>query len=275
MLKEILVLLTALAFGFVSAIAGIGGGSLLVPTLIVFYGVDVKTAIPIGVAVAVATSLAATRVYLEKGVVNVKLGLLLEIPSTAGAVLGSIIYQVIEVKILKLIMGFVFPVIAIYMLLSSRLKHRSREEDSIARKLELSGEYYDENLEREVKYKVSHSPLLIAGSFLAGTLSALLGIGGGVIKMPLMCIVGGIPIKAATATSSFMVGITAATSALVYFKEGFMEPSLTSIVIIGFILGATMGAKTQVKVKSLWIRLIFAGILLYASIRLILSSIGV
>ncbi|RLE80817.1 MAG: sulfite exporter TauE/SafE family protein, partial [Thermoprotei archaeon] len=85
MLKEILVLLTALAFGFVSAIAGIGGGSLLVPTLIVFYGVDVKTAIPIGVAVAVATSLAATRVYLEKGVVNVKLGLLLEIPSTAGA----------------------------------------------------------------------------------------------------------------------------------------------------------------------------------------------
>ena len=161
------------------------------------------------------------------------------------------------------------------MLLSSRLKHRSREEDSIARKLELSGEYYDESLEEKVKYKVSHSPLLIAGSFLAGTLSALLGIGGGVIKMPLMCIVGGIPIKAATATSSFMVGITAATSALVYFKEGFMEPSLTSIVIIGFILGATMGAKTQVKVKSLWIRLIFAGILLYASIRLILSSIGV
>jgi len=171
-------------------------------------------------------------------------------------------------------MGTIFPTIAVYMILSARLKHKFREEDFIAKKLELSGKYFDENLGKEVTYKVAHSPLLIVGSFFAGILSALLGIGGGVIKMPLMCIVGGIPIKVATATSTFMVGITAATSALLYFKEGFLRVDLASIVIVGFIVGATLGAKTQVKIKSTWIRLIFSGVLLYAAIRLILSSIG-
>ncbi|RLE92783.1 MAG: sulfite exporter TauE/SafE family protein [Thermoprotei archaeon] len=274
MLKEILILLTSMLFGFVSAIAGIGGGSLLVPTLIVFFDIDAKVAVPIGVAVAIATSIAATRVYLEKNLVNVKLGLFLEVSSTIGAVVGSFIYQFIEARYLKLIMGTIFPIIAVYMILSARLKHKFREEDFIAKKLELSGKYFDENLGKEVTYKVAHSPLLIVGSFFAGILSALLGIGGGVIKMPLMCIVGGIPIKVATATSTFMVGITAATSALLYFKEGFLRVDLASIVIVGFIVGATLGAKTQVKIKSIWIRLIFSGVLLYAAIRLILSSIG-
>ncbi len=252
MLLDLLVLfIGAIGIGFVSAIAGIGGGSLMVPFMVLVLNYNVKIAIATSLLSIVVTSSSAASVYLKKGMVDLKAALLLEPITALGAIVGANITLTLPVKMVKGALGMLLLWISI-MMLRKALKRVSHEEST-------------------VKVLPHRKLLAVLASFLAGLTSGMFGIGGGVIKVPLMTLVLGLPIKVAVATSSFMIGLTATSGGIVYLTRGYVDPLSVSALALGIIPGATLGAKFMKKLRPWIIRFVFSFILLYASIRLLYS----
>ncbi|RLG84313.1 MAG: sulfite exporter TauE/SafE family protein [Thermoprotei archaeon] len=249
----VLLFVGAVGIGFVSAITGIGGGSLMVPFMVLIMNYDVKVAIATSLLCIIVTSSSAASVYLRKGLIDIKTALLLEPTTALGAIVGAFITITLPVKVVKGALGLLLSYISITMLRKA-LKKTSVEDKS-----------------GEAKLLPLRKLLGILISFLAGMASGMFGIGGGVIKVPLMTLILGLPIKTAVATSSFMVGLTAASGGIVYLTKGLVDPLSVVAIALGIIPGATLGAKYMRKLKSWIVRLIFSLILLYASIRLLYS----
>ncbi len=242
----------ALGVGFVSAIAGIGGGSLMVPFMVLLLGYNVRVAIATSLLCIVVTSSSAASIYLRRGLVDVSAALTLEPATAAGAITGAYVTLMLPPKLIRLALGALFLYVSLTMLRKalqvSALPPRTSQAISNGRKA--AG---------------------IALSFVAGVTSGMFGIGGGVIKVPLMTMVLGMPIKAAVATSSFMVGLTAASGGAVYLVRGIADPIVVTALALGILPGATLGARCMRRVRPKYIRLTFSLILLYAAVRLIHS----
>ena len=254
--------------GILGALLGIGGGVFFIPYLVLFLNIPIHQAIATGIVSVIATSSAAASVNVERKFTNIRLGMVLEVATTIGAILGGVSANVLSGSALSKIFGILLFVVAFLMIRRIRLGEgdaRSTEDQGWLR-----GAYYDPAIQKEVKYTVRRVPLGLTISFLAGNLSGLLGIGGGVIKVPAMNLFCAVPMKAATATSNFMIGVTAVASAFIYYAHNQIHPVITSTAVIGVLFGSMVGTTISAKVSARTITLIFTVVLLILALLMIL-----
>ena len=268
---SILTFIYLLAGGFVAgtfgALLGLGGGVLLIPFLVIVLGIPMHQAIATSIIAVIATSSAGAAINLERRIVNMRLGMILEIATVAGAILGGITANYLSSNVLtKLFSGLLFFVAAI-MVWRARL-HNGKE--TVYTNGVLPGMFVDDATGESVLYTVKKVPAAMCVSLVAGNVSGLLGVGGGIFKVPAMHILSGIPMKAATATSNFMIGVTAAASAFIYFAHGHINPFIASTAALGVLAGSMMGIKISRKIHSNVLTWVFAVALLGISIQLFL-----
>lgn len=244
MLTSLLVLLLGLLAGGVGGLLGLGGGIFIVPALTLLFGVPMKTAIAASAVSVIATSLGASTVYVRRHVANIKLGMALQVFTAAGALLGGLIAVAIDVKWLQVI----FSLVCVYVAYSMRKAPVAKTGEDVGGPY--CSSYHDPAANCEVRYEPRKLSLGMIVSVVAGALSGLLGIGGGAVQVPVMTQAMGLPLKAATATSSFMIGVTAATGASVYFRHGLVDPKFTVPVVLGVFVGARIASHFAGRVKQ-------------------------
>jgi len=270
-------LLIALGSGFLGALLGLGGGVIMVPLLVLILDVPIQIAAGASIVAVVATSSVSASVYVRDEITNMRLGMFLEMATTIGAVTGASIMVGVSASVLQIVFGLSLLYAAVVMWFQmSRTGHdwTHSENDWLANKLRLNASYFDQAKKETVSYGVNRTVPTLMISYIAGVISGLLGIGGGGIKVPAMNVVSNIPMKAAVATSNFMIGVTAAASALVYIRNGFCDGFVTAPVVLGTLAGSFIGALVAVRVKGVVLKKIFIVILLILGARMILSGAG-
>lgn len=271
-MSEILLLLTSIFAGFIGSLIGLGGGIIIVPVLTLIYHIDIRYAIAASLISIVATSSGAAASYLKDSLTNLRLAVFLEIGTVTGAIFGFIISSYIQSKILFLLFGILLVVSAL-LTLKTRTETISETSHPWADKLKLNSGYPEKN-GQWINYKVEQVPQGLVMMFGAGILSALLGIGSGIFKVLAMDKMMKIPIKASSATSNFMIGVTASASAGAYLLRGDIQPEIAAPVAVGIIIGSFFGAKAMVKMSSYRIRQIFVIILLITSVQMIMKGLS-
>jgi uncharacterized membrane protein YfcA len=270
------VLATSMAAGTVGAILGLGGGILLVPILTLFFHVDLHYAMGASIISVIATSSGAAASYLRTGLSNVRIGLFLVLATISGALAGASLSGVAPVRLLELILGLALGYSAFTTI--KQLDVELPDEvpaDRLALRFGLEGTYYDRLLDREVKYRAVHVGRGFVAMFAAGVLSGLLGIGSGAFKVLAMDYFMRIPMKVSTATSNFMIGLTAAASAGVYFARGDIHPLIVAPVAIGVLLGAYLGTMLIARMRNATVRKVFLPIVIYLALSMFLRGVGV
>jgi uncharacterized membrane protein YfcA len=283
--------LGALGFlaGVLGAIVGIGGGIVLIPTLVLAFGIDIKIAVAASLVAVVATSTAAGSVYVGKGLSNMRLGMTLEIATTLGGISGGILAMLVPSAALA-------GLFSAMMLLTAYLTLRSKEPRRPAAATptggqdlptgtdgaegheeigKLAGSYYDPIHRSLIHYEATRLPLGVAISLVAGILSGMLGVGGGFIKVPAMNLGMKVPLKVAAATSNFMIGVTAISSLFVYFARGLVHPFIAAPLAIGVVLGALLGTSLSHRTSHGTLKRILAFVLIAVSAQMFLKAIGV
>jgi len=270
------ILIASILAGIIGALGGLGGGVLIVPFLTLYFHVPISLAIGASIVSVIATSSGSAAAYVRDKISNIRIGTFLVLFTTTGAILGAFIEHVTPVKVLFFIFGVVLIISVIPMLKKiGEEVPKVEKNDPLAEKLGLYGEYYDSVLKREVKYKVTGVKPGAAMMFMAGTISGLLGIGSGAFKVLAMDLAMRLPIKVSTTTSNFMIGVTAAASAGIYFFTGDVNPFIAAPVAVGVLIGAIIGTKILVRIRSSSVRKIFAVIILIVGLEMILRGAGV
>lgn len=272
----LVLLLIAIGIGIMGSLLGIGGGIFLVPLLILLFDVDIQIAAATSLVAVIVTSSTSASSYLHEGYVNVKLGMFLETFTTAGAVIGALLVVYLDPSTIEVVLAVALIYASVYMMFRSESKPvilSGASQSPLCRRFRC--QYADESMGGGVEYDIKNVRTGVLGSFVAGNLSGLVGIGGGIVKVPIMNISMGVPIKAATATSNFMLGVTAVAGVLVYLSNGFIAPVLTGVVCIGIFTGAIVGSRTMPRLKGTFVRSLFGAILIVIAITLILRASGV
>lgn len=266
MASSLLIFVISITIGVLGSMLGIGGGVLLIPVLSGLVGLPIKTAIGASVVSVIATSTAAGAVYIGKGITHSRLAMILEIATTMGALAGGITAVLINPNILEGIFALVLLYVSFTMAFGFKSKSNTIKASYFA------NSYIDPMTGETVNYGVKNLGAGMAASFAAGNVSGLLGIGGGVIKVPVMNLIMGVPLRAAIATSNFMIGITAATSALIYYQHGYIDPVVVIPTALGVLLGAQIGSRLGGKVHSENLKKIFSIVLVIFSIIMIIKA---
>jgi uncharacterized protein len=262
--------LSALA-GFLGALTGLGGGVVVVPALTLALGVDMKYAIGASLVSVIATSSGAAAAYVREGFSNIRIGMFLEIATTIGAIIGAFMAARVSTHALAIVFGLIL-LQAAYMSFKGLPENAERVgSDALATRLRLGGDYPVAGSPQT--YGVRNVPAGFAMMFGAGALSGLLGIGSGAAKVIAMDRVMRIPFKVSTTTSNFMIGVTAAASAGLYLKHGYINPQVAMPVMLGVLAGALMGAKLLVHMRVKTLRMIFGAVILALAIEMIVSGI--
>jgi len=267
---------TSVVAGAVGAILGLGGGILLIPILTLFYGVDLHYAMGASIVSVIATSSGAAAAYLRTSLSNIRIGLFLTLATVSGALVGAGLAGVVPVRVLQLLLGLALGYSAFTTLRQLHVEIPEwLEPDPLALRLRLEGTYYDVPLDREVKYRATRVRQGFAAMFGAGLLSGLLGIGSGAFKVLAMDYFMRLPMKVSTATSNFMIGVTSAATASVYFARGDIHPLLATPVAIGVMVGAVVGTRLMARLRNTTVRKAFLPVLAYLAISMILRGLGV
>ena len=253
--------LVSIAAGGFGALVGIGGGLIIVPVLTVLLDVPIKTAIAASLIGVIATSMSASAHYLDSGIADRRLGLLLLLATAAGGISGGLLGSLIDGRVLALLFGSLLVFVAVQMIrqraaLPAPVPHDDPEGGGFV------SSYIEPSDGSEVRYRARRMEAGAAASFAAGNVSGLLGVGGGVINVPTMNLAMGVPIRVATTTSTFMLGPTAAASALLYFAAGVLDPVLAGPVALGVFIGARIGARMSSRVSQGALRIAFIGVAL-------------
>lgn len=264
-------LIISITAGLFGSLLGLGGGIIVVPALTLLFGVNIKYAVAASLISIIATSSGAAASFLKDHLTNLRLAVFLELGTVAGALTGFFISSKIESNWLFLLFG-VFLLFSALMMFQNKIDEHSEKDHPWSKKLKLSGSYYDEALKKNF-YKIENVPFGISVMYFAGILSALLGIGSGIFKVMAMDKAMKVPLKVSSATSNFMIGVTASASAGAYFMRGDIRPEIAGPVAIGVLIGSWMGAKIMLKMKAHNIRKIFIGVLFIVSIQMILKGI--
>ncbi len=258
----VLLFLISIAAGVLGSLIGLGGGVVVVPVLTLLFHVDIRLAIGASIVSVIATSSGAAAAYVRERMTNLRAGMFLEIATVTGALTGAYLTTVLPARVLFIVFGVV---LAYSALATFQKRHADRplsvSTDRIANAMKLHGSYFDEAQGREVAYKVVGTKPGLALMYVAGLVSALLGIGSGALKVPAMDLAMHLPMKVSTATSNFMIGVTAAASAGVYFARGQIDPIIAAPVAAGVLGGAMLGARVLGKMQSKTIRLVFVIVL--------------
>lgn len=267
----LLIIAMSVGAGFIGALLGLGGGIVLVPGLTLLFHQDMKIAIAASLVSVIATSSSAATVYVQERFTNIKLGMTLEVATTLGALGGGIAAVYISNRYLALLFAAILIYAGITMLRGRRVNDESAETEVTPS--DLDSEYYDHSTGTTVPYSVRNLPLGLFGSFGAGIMSGLLGVGGGIIKVPLMNVAMRIPLKVAVATSNFMIGVTAATGAIVYWMNGKVDPGVTAPAVIGVLIGARLGTKVIGHIKTDVLKKIFVLFIAYTAYEMIMRGL--
>ncbi len=240
----------SLVAGFFGSLLGLGGGIIIVPVLTLAYGIDIRYAIGASIVSVIATSSGAAAAYVKQHLTNLRLAMLLEIGTTSGALTGAFLAGILHGRWLFILFGLLLAYSALAMLCRVHEHTNSVPPDPLADRLRLHGHYYDPTRAAQVDYRVARTKLGLFLMYLAGVVSGLLGIGSGVLKVPAMDLAMRVPIKISSATSNFMIGVTAAASAGVYFSRGDVDPFIAAPVAAGVVLGATAGSLLLGRIDS-------------------------
>jgi len=261
--------------GLLGSLLGIGGGIIVIPALTLLLGIDIKYAIGASIVSVIATSSGAAVAYVRDNITNLRIAMFLEIATTTGAITGAYIAGLISAKYLYIIFGILLLYSAMAML---KKRHEELPQNVVshpaAKKLRLESSYFDKAMNKEVKYKVAGVYSGFSTMYIAGVISGLLGIGSGIFKVMSMDLLMKLPMKVSTATSNFMIGVTAAASAGVYLMRGYVNPEIAGPVALGVLLGATLGTRIMQKMKNTTIRMIFIPVLAYVSIEMLIKGLG-
>lgn len=226
----------------------------------------------------VATSSTSASSYVKEGLSNIRLGMFLELATTVGAISGVFIAFLLKADFLYILFGLLLLYASYSMYKSTQhneLTQLADHNDWLASKLQLNSHFYDVKSKTTIHYYVDHTPVVFGISYIAGIASGLFGVGGGFIKVPAMSGIGKIPIKAASATSNFMIGVTAATTALVYFNSNSIDPLLAAPIALGTLFGALIGVRLIKHVPSQTLRKLFAVVLILASLELMSQGLHI
>jgi uncharacterized membrane protein YfcA len=261
----------AFVAGFLGSLTGLGGGVVIVPLLTLAFGVDIRYAIGASLVSVIATSSGAAAAYVKEGFSNIRIGMFLEIATSAGALFGAYLAGIVPTAAI----GVIFGVVLLYSAWQSTRAHRempceAEQRDRLATLLKMNGSY--PALDGPRRYCVRNVPAGFGLMFGAGALSGLLGIGSGAVKVIAMDQAMRIPFKVSTTTSNFMIGVTAAASAGVYLNRGYIDPGLSMPVMLGVLAGSMLGARHLMSARTRSLRLVFAVVIAALALEMLYNG---
>lgn len=265
----IILLIGAYFAGLLGSLTGLGGGVVIIPLLTLVFHVDIRYAIGAALLASIATSSGAATAYVKEGITNIRLGMFLEIATTIGAVIGALIAVYTPTNTIAMLFGGIL-IFSAAMTLRKKNQEASHEGSKLASLLKLNNSYPTKD--GEVSYKIKNVGAGFSIMTLAGIISGLLGIGSGALKVLAMDATMRIPFKVSTTTSNFMIGVTAAASAVVYLQRGYMDPGLAFPVILGVLGGAFTGSKLLTKMNPEALRIIFCVAISFVAIEMIYNG---
>jgi len=271
-------LLVSIGASALGGALGMASGIFLVPLLTLFGRVDIHAAVAASIVSVIACSCGSAAPFLKSGLTNIRVAIVLEVATTLGALTGVLLAGTLSTQFLFGLFAAVLLVSASQMM--TRRREISGEPDVFnprdwATVLRLHSSYPDHALGRDVFYHVRRVPLGLALMYGAGLISALLGIGSGVLKIPAMDTALRLPIKVSTATSNFMIGVTAAASGVAYFARGDIDPAIAGPVALGSVVGALLGARFLMAMSGEKLRLFFVVVLVTVAVQMLLSALGI
>lgn len=269
---ELILLFCSVAAGFLGSLLGLGGGIIIVPTLSLLFNVNIKYAIAASLISIVATSSGAAASYLKDKLTNLRVAVLLEVGTVTGAITGFLLARKVQSKDLFLLFG-VFLFFSSLMMLRKRGENLSTKNHPWSETLKLASSYPNSQGQL-LHYKVENVPFGLIAMYFAGVLSALLGIGSGIFKVLALDNAMKLPMKVSSATSNFMIGVTAAASAGAFLLRGDVRPEIAAPVSVGIIVGSWLGAQFMVKIPSAILRKVFVIVLVAVSIQMILKGLS-
>lgn len=270
LLFTLIVLAGAFLAGLIGSLTGLGGGVIIIPLLTLVLGVDIHYAIGASIISVIATSSGSAAAYVREGITNVRIGMFLEIATTISAVIGAVITVFIDPNYIAMIFGSI-------LLFSSAMMIRKKVDRSdndtsgrLAIFFKLNGSYpTGSGIKKYAVHNVAGGFFMM---FIAGIVSGLLGIGSGALKVIAMDNIMRIPFKVSTTTSNFMMGVTAAASAVVYLHRGQIDPGIAMPVAVGVLLGATIGSKILMRVKADRLKVVFAAVVTFLALQMIYNG---
>jgi len=268
-----IVALISFGAGFLGSLLGLGGGMIVVPALTLLLHIDIRLAIGASIISVIATSSGAAAAYVRDHLANIRVAMFLEIGTTAGAITGAWIAGLLHPRWLFVLFGSILGYSALAMLRGKRRPQERHAQSPLAHQLRLGGSYFDDARGEEVAYEPTRPLFGLALMYVAGIVSGLLGIGSGALKVPAMDLAMELPIKVSTATSNFMIGVTAAASAGLYFARGQIDPFVTAPVALGVLAGAFAGSKTLGRISSRAVRTTFVVVLILVSVQMLVRGV--
>jgi uncharacterized membrane protein YfcA len=271
----VILFLVSIFAGIFGSIVGVGGGIVIIPVLTLLLGVDIHFAIGASIIAIIGTSSGAASTYVKDKVTNLRIGMFLEIATATGAIIGAALAAHVNSALLEAVFGAILLVTLVptVMKIGEDIPE-SPVLKGLSKRLGLSGTY-SETDGRAVHYNATRPEAGLFGMLIAGVLSGLLGIGGGSFKVLSMDLAMKLPMKVSTTTSNFMIGVTAAASAGIYFYRGDVNPVIVAPVALGILVGAVLGARLLPRSSNPAVRKIFAVVLAITAVEMILTAAGV
>ncbi|HEY7193263.1 MAG TPA: sulfite exporter TauE/SafE family protein [Gemmatimonadales bacterium] len=267
----VIILLGGFLAGLLGALTGLGGGMIIVPLLAIGLGVNIRYAIGASLISIIATSSGAAAAYVREGFTNIRIGMFLEIATTIGALIGAFIAGLVSTSFIAIVFAAVLTYSA-YASLRPRAEHITVDlSHPWSAALRLNGSY--PTPDGEQAYGVQRIGTGFSLMLLAGTLSGLLGIGSGVVKVLAMDQAMRLPFKVSTTTSNFMIGVTAAASAGVYLRRGYIDPGLSFAVMLGVLGGAFVGSRLLTRTHPRRLRQIFAVVVILIAAEMVYKAL--
>ncbi|MGA8573761.1 MAG: sulfite exporter TauE/SafE family protein [Desulfobaccales bacterium] len=258
--------------GFLGSLTGLGGGVVITPVLVLLFGINLRYAIGATLVSVIATSSGAASAYVKEGFSNIRIGMFLEIATTAGAIIGAALTTRLPASPIAIVFGVVLIVSAFQSIRPKPVIAPTAEPNRLATLLKMHGKYPVGG--QDVPYLVQGVPSGFSVMFGAGVLSGLLGIGSGAVKVIAMDQMMRLPFKVSTTTSNFMIGVTAAASAGVYLSRGYIDPALAMPVSLGVLVGALLGARALTGAQTKTLRLLFAVVITVMAIEMMYHGIS-
>ncbi|QDW23518.1 sulfite exporter TauE/SafE family protein [Pedobacter sp. KBS0701] len=265
----LILLLGAYLAGLVGSLTGLGGGVVVIPLLTLVFHVDIRYAIGAALLASIANSSGAASAYIKEGITNIRLGMFLEIATTVGAVVGALIAIYTPTNTIAILFGCVL-LFSAAMTLRKKNQEALTEGSKLSAVLKLNSSYPTPT--GPVEYKLKNVGAGFSIMTVAGVMSGLLGIGSGALKVLAMDTAMKIPFKVSTTTSNFMIGVTAAASAVVYLQRGYMDPGIALPVVLGVLGGAFTGAKLLTKINPSTLRIIFCIAITFVALEMIYNG---
>ena len=274
MLEILIIFLIALLAGFIGSIFGLGGGSILVPLLDIALPLDIHYIIPASLVCTVSTALSSNAIYLKKGLTNVKLAMVMVPMAALGAYIGAHLMIMLNQNILRGIFG-AFLIATAYNIWRKASRKRSNAEEVVISKTDsfFADNYYDESRNTTLSYAPKNTLLGASLAFFGGLISALLGVGGGIINMPILLLVMGLPAKVATAISLFIISLNGAIGGTIYLLNGYVDPFIVAPAVIGILVGVRIGGSLMIKMRDITLRKLLAIFFLIIGLRMIIVAV--